>query len=127
MNSGHFSELITLNTPLNAEQSDVYTVPFNILKDSFVFDGHFPEQPILPGVVMVEILKQGIELVTAKKINLVEANNFKFLKMINPQEVDSATLTLTIKNNEKGLAVKGVISTASDQFFKASAQYEILH
>jgi len=63
-----------------------------------IFEGHFPQQPVVPGVCMMQMVKEIMEKVTEKKTNLLKANEMKFLAIINPVENNdiSATLKYTI-------------------------------
>ncbi len=51
-----------------------------------IFGGHFPGQPVVPGVCMMQMIKEITEQVLEKKTNLVKATEMKFLTIINPQE-----------------------------------------
>ncbi len=50
-----------------------------------IFAGHFPGQPIVPGVCMMQIVKEMLELEIERETLLEKALNMKFLNMINPQ------------------------------------------
>lgn len=49
-----------------------------------IFEGHFPGQPVVPGVCMMEMVKEMVEQVTGKKTNLVKVQEIKFLAVIDP-------------------------------------------
>ena len=51
-----------------------------------VFEGHFPGQPVLPGVVMLQIQRDVIEKVKKIKLILKSAANIKYLLPIVPAE-----------------------------------------
>ena len=51
-----------------------------------IFDGHFPGQPVVPGVCMMQMIKEILEQVLGKSTNLVSASEMKFLAVINPVE-----------------------------------------
>ena len=53
--------------------------------DHKIFEGHFPNQPVVPGVCMMQMVKEILEQVLGKKTNLVKAADMKFLAVINPQ------------------------------------------
>jgi 3-hydroxyacyl-[acyl-carrier-protein] dehydratase len=79
-----------------------------------IFEGHFPGQPVVPGVCMMQMVKEIMEVVLQKKINLVKAHEMKFLAVIDPQqnndihaqlkytpgENDSVTVSATLFKNE---------------------------
>ena len=49
-----------------------------------VFQGHFPGQPVVPGVCMVQIIKELLEQQLDEKLFLVNAPQIKFLRLITP-------------------------------------------
>jgi 3-hydroxyacyl-[acyl-carrier-protein] dehydratase len=51
-----------------------------------IFEGHFPGQPVVPGVCMMQMVKEIMEEVLQKKSNLVKAHEMKFLAIIDPQQ-----------------------------------------
>ena len=124
MNNEIFEGLISLKE-LSKEEDGKYILPFSINKSSSVFEGHFPEKPILPGVVMIEITKRAMALATNTKLKLKEAGNFKFLRMIDPDGVPNAELHFSITQVADVWKVKAHISFQNDIYFKANAQYEL--
>lgn len=67
-----------------------------------IFDGHFPGQPVVPGVCMMQMVKEIIEQVTEKKMNLIKSPEMKFLAIIDPckNNTISTTLKYTIGEQE---------------------------
>jgi 3-hydroxyacyl-[acyl-carrier-protein] dehydratase len=49
-----------------------------------IFKGHFPGQPVVPGVCMMEIVKELLEGVTGKPLMLRSSQNVKFLRLTTP-------------------------------------------
>lgn len=66
-----------------------------------IFEGHFPEQPVVPGVCMMQMVKEIMEAVTQKKTNLVKAMEMKFLAVINPLQnnIIQASLHYSVDGN----------------------------
>src|SRR5690606_4259392 len=52
--------------------------------DHAIFKGHFPGQPVVPGVCMMQIIKEVMESVTNKKWQIRQAAQVKFLQLITP-------------------------------------------
>jgi 3-hydroxyacyl-[acyl-carrier-protein] dehydratase len=116
-----FNQLIEFGE-LNQEDS-TYNLPFSVLRSSQVFVGHFPNQPILPGVAMIELVQRATELVLNEKLELKSAGNFKFLMMIDPDKVPNANLIFGIIPKEDGWRVKAQIKHNENIYFKADAFY----
>ncbi|MEP6748912.1 MAG: 3-hydroxyacyl-ACP dehydratase [Bacteroidota bacterium] len=52
--------------------------------DHEIFHGHFPGQPVVPGVCMMQIVKELMETVTGKTLRLHTGLDLKFLSVIDP-------------------------------------------
>jgi 3-hydroxyacyl-[acyl-carrier-protein] dehydratase len=67
-----------------------------------IFDGHFPGQPVVPGVCMMQMVKEIIEQVTGKKSDLIKSQEMKFLAIIDPSQNNniSATLKYSIDDHQ---------------------------
>lgn len=50
-----------------------------------IFEGHFPGQPVVPGVCMMQMQKELLEKAMGRKANLLRADHAKFLSMIDPR------------------------------------------
>ncbi len=51
-----------------------------------IFAGHFPQQPVVPGVCMMEMVQELLERIFEKPLMLQKADSMKFLSMINPHD-----------------------------------------
>jgi 3-hydroxyacyl-[acyl-carrier-protein] dehydratase len=49
-----------------------------------IFRGHFPGQPVVPGVCMMQIVKELLEKNTGKAVRLHNGHDLKFLSVIDP-------------------------------------------
>ena len=58
----------------------------NVKKDSFFFQGHFPGQPVMPGVMIVEAFGQAAAALTAYSLNPKEVKD----KLVYLMSVDKA-------------------------------------
>lgn len=59
---------------------------FNFTGEEYFFDGHFPGQPILPGVMQLQLAVERCEELLGKKIVLKEVKKMKFVQIIQPKE-----------------------------------------
>lgn len=61
-----------------------------------VFKGHFPGNPIMPGVCMMQIIKELTEQITNMTLTMQSLSNVKFMALINPFETPELKLELNI-------------------------------
>jgi 3-hydroxyacyl-[acyl-carrier-protein] dehydratase len=84
-----------------------------------VYKGHFPGNPVVPGVCQVQMIKELSSLVLNKEIILSYSDNIKFLSMIRPSETEILTLSLDIREKENECwSVNAVISRENQVFLK---------
>lgn len=50
-----------------------------------LFDGHFPDNPITPGVLLMQLFKEQAERFTGQELQLAKASSVKFLSVIEPR------------------------------------------
>lgn len=74
------------------------TIDINALHP--VFEGHFPGHPVVPGVCMMQMIKEILETVIEKKTQVKKTDQMKFLAIINPLENPTIQVEFTYDNNE---------------------------
>lgn len=108
------------------EATDAYTV--ELVADSLIYKAHFPEKPITPGVCIIQIATELLELLTGKKLSLAEVINAKYLSVINPDETGQVTYTFTkmvLDDELKTFKVQAVVASESTICTKLSLLYHI--
>jgi len=55
-------------------------------RSSPVFEGHFPQAPILPGVVLIDAAVQIAAQATRRKLRLSQLSNAKFINVVEPDQ-----------------------------------------
>ncbi len=68
--------------------------------DHPVFGGHFPGNPILPGVCTVQIIKELLEQSLQKSLRMTKAGSIKYLGFVNPVSMPKLTFRLQVKTME---------------------------
>ncbi|MBN2480136.1 MAG: hypothetical protein JXB19_00210 [Bacteroidales bacterium] len=67
-----------------------------------IFRGHFPGNPILPGVCLIQIIKELMAGTCNSELQLTEAGNIKYLAFINPHVNDTLHVEVLYKYTEGG-------------------------
>lgn len=91
-----------------------------------VFKGHFPGNPVMPGVCMIQIIKELAEKATGKSLFLSVATNVKFMAIINPEKNDIINLQLNFSEEGDILRVKNVTTFADTLALKLNATFKIM-
>src|ERR687897_565334 len=81
------------------------TATLLINKDHGILKGHFPGQPVVPGVCMMQMIKELVELQTNRDLRISEADNMKFLSIINPELNNKIQASITYIENNGALAI----------------------
>ena len=80
-------DLYTVISSKTTEENS-FEVTVQLEKDHKIYKGHFPDNPVTPGVSMLQIIKNNLEKHFQTKLFLSSTTNVKFLKAIDP-EIDS--------------------------------------
>lgn len=69
--------------------------------DHAIFNGHFPNFPVTPGVAMLQIIKNCLESHLEQSLMLQSSSSIKFLSLVNPKEQNTLIFktSYTLDNN----------------------------
>ena len=79
-----------------------------------IFEGHFPGQPVVPGVCMMQIVRELLEQQTNRKLLLRQAAQVKFLRLITPEVSPEVQVSWT--KSEQGYQVSASFRKDADLF-----------
>ena len=82
----HREPMLLIDKLINIVPLRSATAIVNVKKGKFYFDGHFPDQPVMPGVLIVEAFGQAAAALTAHGIDPKEYAN----KLVYLMSVDKA-------------------------------------
>lgn len=70
---------------IQQKEEQLYDIVVLLNKNHEIFKGHFPGNPVTPGVCMIQIVKETAEQVLDKNLQMKTAKNIKFMEIINPE------------------------------------------
>ena len=82
----HRDPMLLINTLTNIKKLNSATGIVSVRKNSFFVQGHFPDNPVMPGVLIVEAFGQAAAALTAHGIDKKEYEN----KLVFLMSVDKA-------------------------------------
>jgi 3-hydroxyacyl-[acyl-carrier-protein] dehydratase len=101
-----------------------HLVLIHINAEHEVFKGHFPGNPIMPGVCMMQIIKELTEQISESSLFMQSLSNAKFMALINPFNTPELRLELDISMTETDLVkVKNVTYFNDTVALKLSSVY----
>ncbi len=87
-------------------------------KDHEVYEGHFPGNPVVPGVCLTQLIKEVMESVENTELRMVYADNIKFLAVVNPEINNRLQIDLKVKyDTEQNLIKVNSVTHFNDQVF----------
>ncbi|WP_024771978.1 MULTISPECIES: 3-hydroxyacyl-ACP dehydratase [Aquimarina] len=115
-------DFYTANTLETVENMSTATITIN--KNHKIFKGHFPGNPVTPGVCMMQIIKELTEGIVDKKLFMQSSSNIKFMAIINPEKNPDLVLTLDITKTDDTYKVKNVTTFEDTVALKLTANFK---
>jgi 3-hydroxyacyl-[acyl-carrier-protein] dehydratase len=91
-----------------------------------IYKGHFPQQPIVPGVCQMQIVKEILEETTGKKLRMGNGDNIKFTGMIIPNKDSLVHIELTYQDKDGMLTTEAKLFAGDIIFTKYKGKFKIL-
>lgn len=113
---------------ISHENKDDKSYRLDLIPDCMIYRAHFPEQPITPGVCIVQMASELLSELYSLTFELSSVSNAKYLAVINPQYTPELTYTFkkVVFDDEKtSVKVSVVVSHNDTVFTKLSLVYKI--
>src|ERR1700750_3164153 len=75
-----------------------------------IFQGHFPDQPVVPGACMLQIVKEILTDALKANLILVKADNIKFLSLVEPA-TGALQLNITYQQADRDIKISASLSS----------------
>ncbi len=92
-------------TSLETENEENYAIGISLNASHAIFTGHFPGQPVLPGVCLIEMVKEILTSIKEKPFKLESASQIKYVQLVDPTVSPTLNMTLQIKDQAGSLHV----------------------
>ncbi len=104
------------------EQTVVFLIELN--KEHPIFKGHFPENPVTPGVAQMEIIKELVQISQEKELRLKSMASCKFLSILNPEKNAKVNVLIKfIETEDNSIKVSAVIKDNETSYLKMNGIY----
>lgn len=114
--------LYTITAETHSDGVHDYTIRLNA--EHFIYEAHFPGEPITPGVCIMQIAHELSEQLLDCKLGVKTVKNVKFLRVIVPTQCPELHYTIT-KVTEADNSVKAQVVVSDDDcvYAKLSMMY----
>ncbi|OBX26655.1 3-hydroxyacyl-[acyl-carrier-protein] dehydratase [Gelidibacter algens] len=91
-------------------EANSFSATIEIQKEHPIFEGHFPNLSVTPGVAMLQILKELTENHLRLSLFLESASNVKFLSLVDPNVNATLKFDIIIQEDSQYIKVKNTTS-----------------
>ncbi|HEX8548385.1 MAG TPA: hypothetical protein VF691_15600 [Cytophagaceae bacterium] len=91
-----------------------------------IYQGHFPETPVVPGVCQMQLTKEIVAETLSKELKIISAQNMKFMAVINPtvNNVLDVRINYQYENGDQ-IKIDSSIGHGTVTCFKFSGRYQV--
>lgn len=109
------------------EESTILNFSVLFKADHEIYNGHFPNNPITPGVCILQTGKQLLESFLEKEIKIKLISDVKFIKLIQPSNTEYYYYTITLPQlkTDQVLSSELIIKKDGIKYTVAKLVYEI--
>lgn len=87
----------------------------------FVYQAHFPGEPVTPGVCLLQIARELLEVHLQRTLQIKAVRNMKFLAIVSPEETPEVTCRFDKISLDAGtVTAQSTILTPDREFVKLS-------
>lgn len=108
----------------STQNDEEFTSVVKINKAHPLYNGHFPDRPVTPGVILMQLFKEEAERRCHCKLQLETAANVKFMAVVDPNTCELLTLQSTITSEDGIFKLKGIAKQNETISLKISATYQ---
>ncbi len=101
-----------------SETDNQIQATINLISDHAIFSGHFPGQPVLPGVCMMEMVAEVMGVYLNSSFRISGGPLIKFLRMIDPGINPLINLEIKYHPSSLSITTNGKIFSGSEVFMK---------
>ena len=94
----------------NAVENSQVQHNISLKKEHEIFKGHFPSQPVLPGVVMLQLCKELLEKHLDVHFFISKTSRVKFLALVDPSEKKELVISQSFQKEKNSFNVKNSIT-----------------
>ena len=85
-------------------ENNSYVVKATLLPNHKIYEGHFPSQPVVPGVCTLTIIRECIGEILSREVCFKRIKECKYLSALIPEKEVGITIAITLTDENKIIA-----------------------
>jgi 3-hydroxyacyl-[acyl-carrier-protein] dehydratase len=96
-----------------------YVFSMELNPDHPVYEGHFPGNPVVPGVCQLQMISELLSLIKGSAVRLIHSDNVKFLSVMVPNKNRIIDAEIRVKTLEDGeISANAILKEGEVVFIK---------
>lgn len=111
---------------LSENRTDAFTSEYclSILPECTVYDGHFPGDPVCPGVCNIETIKECAMLLTGESLRYNSIKQCRLTALATPTVCPELKVQLNLSPSETGYGIQATISDKNQVYMILKGQLD---
>ncbi len=85
-------------------ENNSYIVKATLIPNHKIYEGHFPSQPVVPGVCTLTIIRECLGKILSREVSFKTIKECKYLSALIPEDEVGIAIAVTITDEEKIMA-----------------------
>jgi len=108
----------------SSREADSLNTCVKVNAEHSILKGHFPQQPIVPGVCMMQLIKEILESETHETLMLTSADHLKFMTMWIPNDYPELNAEIKTESADDSYKVIATLQQGETVFFKMKGLFK---
>ena len=104
------------------EEEGIFYYDVILNSDCDVYKGHFPGEPISPGVCNIQMIKECAEHAAGKSLTISNVLQCRFINLVTPLKVNKATVRIKLDCAENKTILSSSLYDAETEYMSLKAE-----
>ncbi|MEG1553484.1 MAG: hydroxymyristoyl-ACP dehydratase [Rikenellaceae bacterium] len=104
-----------------SSSEQVFKYSAEVITSHIIFNGHFPQHPVVPGVCTINMIKDCIEDIVSRQVRYDYIKECKFLSAIEPSSHSILNVNMTIEEESDFINVMAMVMDGETKIMKLKA------
>ena len=91
--------------------------------DCSVYQGHFPGEPVCPGVYNIQLIRECAERVARRKLRIQSIQRCRFTARLTPTPARELTVHIQLMPSDKGYVCQAILSDAQRTYVEFKGKF----